>query len=227
MPVILINPNSTAAMTATMLAAARAAAPGLPIEGWTSRDGPPAIQGEADGAVAAGPLLDLVERADRQGAEAIVIGCFDDTALPEARARASCPVIGIGQAAFHYAALRGRRFSVVTSLPVAVPIIEANIAAYGLSAALARVRASDVPVLALEEDPDAALVAIRAEARAAVAEDGAETIVLGCAGMARITAELRRSLEVPVIDAVEAAAGCAFWLTAGAAIRATGPASIG
>ena len=107
MTVVLINPNSTEAMTAAMRAAAQAAAPGLALEVWTSHDGPPAIQGADDGARAAGPLLALVDRAVGAGAEAIVVGCFDDTALAEAQARAPCPVIGIGQAAFHLCALRG------------------------------------------------------------------------------------------------------------------------
>lgn len=206
MAVIIINPNSTAEMTAGMLAVARAMAPGTEFEGWTSEDGPPAIQGREDGARAVPPLLELVDKASRQGADAIVIGCFDDTGLDEANRIAGCPVIGIGQAAFHMAALRWQPYSVVTTLDVSVPIIDENIRAYGLARHLVSVRASHVPVLALEHDPQGAARSVTEEARRAVAEDGARVIILGCAGMARLTAEMRASLGVPVIDGVEAAA---------------------
>ncbi|TCP41840.1 aspartate/glutamate racemase family protein [Rhodovulum marinum] len=205
MPLVIINPNSTVAMTESILAMARATLPGAEIEGWTSHDGPPAIQGEADGRLATPPLLDLVGRASDVGASGIVIACFDDTGLEGARRRAACPVIGIGQAAFHTAALRGWRFSVVTTLAVSVPVIEANLHAYGLMHMVGRVRASEVPVLALEHDPDAACARIAEEAARAVAEDGVDGIVLGCAGMARITRYLRGHLPVPVIDGVESA----------------------
>ncbi|MEM8850332.1 MAG: aspartate/glutamate racemase family protein [Pseudomonadota bacterium] len=214
MRVTLINPNRSDAMTATMLAAARRAAPGLTIDGRTSHDGPPAIQGAADGAVAEAPLLRLVCAAADGGADGIVIGCFDDTALAQAVGCASCPVIGIGQAAFHTCALRGWRFSVVTTLPVSVPVIEENIARYGLAGSCARVRASNVPVLDLEARPDTARAAIQAEAEMAAREDGINAVILGCAGMARITGGIRAALSIPVVDPVEAAAGCIEWLAA-------------
>ena len=60
-----------------------------------------------------------------------IIGCFDDTALEDAANLADCPVIGIGQASYHYAALRNWRFSVVTTLSVSKPIIQSNIEGQG------------------------------------------------------------------------------------------------
>jgi len=101
MSVIIINPNSTASMTDAMLAQARRSAPDLQFDGWTSHDGPPAIQGTADGQAATPPLLDLVSKASKSGADGIIIGCFDDTALQDAAKLANCPVIGIGQASYH------------------------------------------------------------------------------------------------------------------------------
>lgn len=206
MSYVFINPNSTAAMTESILAMARATRPGTAFEGWTSHLGPPAIQGEADGQRAVPPLLDLVARANEERKAGIVIACFDDTGLDQAQRMASCPVLGIGQAAFHTAALHGWRFSVVTTLAVSVPIIERNIHDYGLSGHLSRVRASDVPVLALEEDPSHACARITEEARRAIAEDQIDALVLGCAGMARLTAHLVDNLDFPVVDGVEAAA---------------------
>lgn len=199
MRLLFINPNATTSMTATIAEAARAAAPpGTEIVARTNLAGPPAIQGAEDGAAAIPGLLAQIAAADAP--DAIVIACFDDTGLAEARALAPCPVLGIGQAAYLAAILLGRRFSVVTTLAVSVPILEANLAAYGLASACARVRASGIPVLEVERAGDA----IAAEALRAIAEDGAEAIVLGCAGMAGLTERLA-TLPVPVIDGVAAA----------------------
>lgn len=205
MRLLFINPNSTEAMTETIAEAAiRAAPPGVEIVARTNAAGPPAIQGPADGAAAVPGLLAEIDRAG-DGFDAIVIACFDDTGLAEARARAPCPVLGIGQAAYLAALLIGRRFSVVTTLAVSVPVLEENLAAYGLAGACARVRASGVPVLEVER----AVAVIAAEAERAAAEDGVDAIVLGCAGMAGLTQALA-GLPVPAIDGVAAAARLAI-----------------
>ena len=148
-----VNPNTTASMTAKVLAAARDAAPeGVAIEAVTSRRGPAAIQGEADGRAALPGLLDEVDRAVRDGVDVLAIACFDDTGIAESRARAggALPVLGLCQSAALACLARGHRFSVVTTLAVSIPVIEANLAVAGLAAGCARVRASGVPVLALE-----------------------------------------------------------------------------
>ncbi|MGV6848478.1 MAG: aspartate/glutamate racemase family protein [Marinibacterium sp.] len=198
--IVLINPNSTVSMTESMLRTARDMAPDLAIDGWTSHGGPAAIQGPEDGAAAVPPLLELVRKAADQGAEAILIGCFDDTGLAEAKAGAACPVIGIGQAAYHMAALFGR-FSVVTTLDVSVPVLEDNIAEYRLQENLGRVRASGVEVLALEQETDRIVDEIlRAEA-----EDSVSAVVLGCGGMVDIAEAASGRTRLPLIDGVRAA----------------------
>lgn len=204
--IVLINPNSTVAMTRAMLDVARSAAPEATFEAWTSHDGPPAIQGPEDGEACIPPLLALVERAVQAGAQAIIIGCADDTGLAEARNKATCPVIGIGQAGYHMAALAGARFSVVTTLAVSTSILAANVAAYGLGGALVRVRASGVPVLDLEADRAAATARVLDEIAIAAREDNIQSVVLGCAGMSHIPAAAPPDLHVRLIDGVAAAA---------------------
>jgi len=120
--------------------------------------------------------------------------------------------IGIGQAAYHYAALRQWRFSVVTTLQVSVPVLEQNIHAIGLGGFLGRVRASDVPVLALEEDPKAAAQQIKAEAEAAATNDNIDAVILGCAGMVQVAHEVEQALDVAIIDPVTCAAQSFAWL---------------
>lgn len=202
--IVIINPNSTRSMTDAMVQTALKAAPDATIVGWTSTKGPPAIQGEQDGEAAIPPLLELVNDADAAGAKAIIIGCADDTGLDAARASAACPVIGIGQAAYHLASLYGARFSVVTTLEVSIPILVKNIGLQGLNGQLARVRASGVPVLALEVDPENAAQQVKAEIRAAIREDNINSVVLGCAGMVHI-AEDSDDVAIKLIDGVSAA----------------------
>lgn len=203
MRILFINPNATVAMTDKIAAAARAvAAPDVEILARTNTAGPPSIQGVEDGDAAVPGLL--AEIAAAPPVNAIVIACFDDTGLAEARALAPCPVIGIGEAAYHAAELLGRPYSVVTTLSVSIPILEANVAAYGMARCV-RVRASEVAVL----DIDGAEPRISAEIGRAIAEDGVGTIVLGCAGMADLPERLAVAHGVPVIDGVAAACGLA------------------
>ncbi len=212
MSVVIINPNSTSTMTDAMVQAAMAAVPELDFDGWTSVGGPPAIQGAEDGVRATPPLLDLVHKADEQKALGIIIGCFDDTGLKEAAEIANCPVIGIGQAAYHFAALRNWRFSVVTTLPVSVPVIEANIDALGLSGFLGKVRASNVPVLDLESDPKASEALIVGEATRAQSEDNIDAVILGCAGMVTLSRTVGAAVDRVVLDPIVVAASCMKWL---------------
>jgi allantoin racemase len=202
--IVLINPNSTDAMTKSMVGAASKA--GVKLTGWTSSDGPAAIQGPEDGAACIPPLLTLVRQASDAGAKAIIIGCFDDTGLDAARDIASCPVIGIGQAAYHMAVLSGRKFSVVTTLAVSVPILEKNIDAYGFTFQLARVRASGVPVLDLETDPAGTANVVIGEINRAVTEDKVDTVVLGCAGMGHIQDYFCNTQNTRLVDGVTSAA---------------------
>ena len=202
--IVLINPNSTDTMTEAMVGTASKA--GVKLTGWTSNDGPTAIQGPEDGQACIPPLLALVRKANDAGAKAIIIGCFDDTGLDAARDIASCPVVGIGQAAYHMAVLSGRRFSVVTTLDVSVPILENNIHAYGFTSQLARVRASGVPVLDLETDPAGTADVVIGEIKRAVIEDQIDTVVLGCAGMGHIPAHVGNIGNTRLIDGVTSAA---------------------
>ena len=204
-----VNPNATASMTAKVLVAARAAAPaGVEIEAVTSARGPAAIQGEADGRAALPGLLDEVDRALDDGVDALAIACFDDTGIVEARGRAGdrMVVLGLCQAACLAALARGHRFSIVTTLAASIPVIEANLARAGLAGGCLRVRASGVPVLALEAPGGEAAERVAAEVGRALREDGAGAIVLGCAGMADLARGLEARFGTPVIDGVVAAA---------------------
>jgi len=185
-----------------------AAGPNTEIFAINPKHAPPAIQGAEDGEAALPHLIDLFDEImAEQIFDAAIIACFDDTGLWELKQKSSTPVIGIGEASYIAAMLFARKFSVVTTLAVSVPVLEQNIADYGFASRCAKVRASDVPVLELETNPDGAIEKIEAEIAMALAEDDASAIVLGCAGMADLTVQLEGKFGVPVIDGVKAAIG--------------------
>jgi allantoin racemase len=214
MKVLLVNPNSTREMTDAIARTARAlAGPGIEVMAVTARGTPPSIEGYADEARAVPAMLDAIVDAEARGAAAHVIACFDDPGLDAARAVANGPVVGLCEAALIAAGRVAKRFSVVTTLPRAVPIIEDLAGRYGCGRSLRRVHAADIPVLDLETDPTRVLPLIARKIRQAVEEDGAEAVVLGCAGMSAHLERLSRDAGVPVIDGV----GFAIRMAAGLA----------
>jgi allantoin racemase len=150
-------------------------------------------------------LLAEIAKGDTLGVSAHIIACFDDTGLEAARSVALAPVIGIGEAAFHLASMLGHRFSVVTTLSRSIAAIENNLLKSGLAGRCGRVRASELPVLSLDDPSSDAAAKIGAEIELAKQEDRAEVIVLGCAGMADLAARLSERHGLPVIDGVTSA----------------------
>ena len=185
------------------VAARLVAAAGTEIVARNPATGPASIEGREAGEAALPGLFAEIDRS--AGFDAILIACFDDTGLYEARRRVSVPVIGIGEAAYHAAMLIADRFSVVTTLSVSIPVLEDNLRRYGLSSRCCRVRASNVPVLELERPGSSARETISDEIASALLHDGCDAIVLGCAGMADLAAELSARHFVPVVDGVAAA----------------------
>ena len=211
----IVNPNTTAAMTTVIAAAAaKAARPDTVIRAAESAFGPPSIEGAYDDAFAVPGLLERIKEGEAEGADAHVIACFDDTGLDAARALAKAPVVGIGEAGFFAAAMIALRFSVVTTLSRSVPVLENNLLRYGLDRRCARVRAAQVPVLELDNPASNARRKIADEIARALDEDGAEAIVLGCAGMAGLAASLGEEFGIPVVDGVGAAVVLAEGLAA-------------
>ncbi len=210
MRLTIINPNTTRAMTESIGAAARAAASAATeIDAVQPQSGPASIEGVYDGALAAPGVIEEVLRAEKAGTDAHIIACFDDTGLDAARSAAVKPVIGIGEAAFHVASLVAYRFTVITTLARSVPILERNLAATGLASRCARVRASDIPVLALDDPASGARSRISELITTAIRDDNVDGIVLGCAGMVHLAQALSTAHDLPVIEGVSAAVSLA------------------
>ncbi|MBY5703725.1 aspartate/glutamate racemase family protein [Rhizobium leguminosarum] len=205
MRILIVNPNTTASMTEKAATAARAvAASGTEIIAATSRMGPVSIEGHYDGALAIPGLLAELKERQAAGYDAAVIACFDDTGLEAARTFADVPILGLCESAVVTAGFLAQRFTVVTTLERSRVLIDNLVRRYGMGDR-AKVRASDIPVLELEDPASGAIGKLRAEIERALSEDGAEAIVLGCAGMTDLARELQEIYGVPVVDGVAAA----------------------
>ncbi len=214
MRLLIVNPNTTESMTRKIERVAReVAASGTEVLAVNPAMGPVSIEGYYDEALSVPGLLEEIARGERAGFDAFVIACFDDTGLDAARTLATGPVLGICEAGMHCASMIAGRFSVVTTLERSVPAIEGLAMRYGVGHRC-RVRASDVPVLALEDPHSDAGRKLRAEVRAAVEQDRAEAVLLGCAGMADLARELSEEFHLPVLDGVACAVKLAESLVA-------------
>lgn len=194
-------------MTFTMGEAAKSCAlPNTEVVPLTAPYGPESIEGYYDEVFAIPPMLELIATAQRAGpVDGVVVGCFDDTGVDAARTMTDAPVIGLCQAAMQAATTLAGSFTVVTTLGRSVPALEHLALKYGYERHCRRVRACEVPVLELENPDGDAGAKIRAEIGLALRDDGAEAIVLGCAGMVNLTQSLSEEFGVPVIEGVAVA----------------------
>ena len=206
MKILLVNPNTTPSMTDKAGEAARmVVASGTEIIAVNPEYGPISIEGYYDEVFCIPGLLEEVRKGESSGCQGTVIACFDDTGLDAARCIACGPVVGICEAAMHIASLLANSFSIVTTLRRSIPALEELTVKYGMSRKCHRIRATEVPVLELENPDSEATKLIRVEIQKALNDDRSEAIVLGCAGMVDLAAKLSEEFGVPVIDGVSAA----------------------
>ncbi|MBM3531825.1 MAG: aspartate/glutamate racemase family protein [Alphaproteobacteria bacterium] len=206
MRILVVNPNTTASMTATIDHAARTvASAGTEVVTLNPDKGPVSIESQYDSAYCVPGMLELICAGEPQGFDAYVIACFRDPGLEAAREIVSGPVLGIAEAAMHAASLVATGFTIISTLPRSVPVQYALARKYGFAHHLKKVRAAGVPVLELEDPRSGAADKVKREVEKAIAEDGAEAILLGCAGMVELAHRLTDETGVPVLDGVTAA----------------------
>ena len=206
MKILLINPNTTQAMTDAIAQAARAvASPGTEIVAVQPSFGPVSIESHYDEAFAAAGVAEQMRLAAAWRPDAVVVACFGDPGLEAAREATDAPVLGIAEAAFHAAGMLATGFSVVTTMTRTCIMAERLLQRYGADQHCRGVHGTDIPVLDLECCGDTTLQQIEDAAREALAQDRSGAIVLGCAGMAPLCATLSQRLGVPVIDGVAVA----------------------
>lgn len=205
MRLLLLNPNTNAAMTERVLSAAwRLAPPGMELQAATARFGAEVIASRASYAIAGHAALDAYA-ASGKDCDAILLACFGDPGLAALREIAHCPVVGMAEAACFQAAHGKRRFSIITGGARWPAMLREYVQTLGLGSQLASVRALAADGAGIMADPAAAQAAILHAAKAAGIEDGAEAIVLGGAAMAGMVNGLATQIAIPVIDGLSAA----------------------
>jgi allantoin racemase len=206
MRIQIINPNTTAAFTELSVGAARAVAgPGTEILPSQPAAGTPSVECSVDEAIATFGVIEEVLAGVTERADGYVIACFGDTGLEAAREAAAVPVVGMTEAALYVAALIAPVFAIVT-LPRRTRIFaERAVWHAGLERRCVSIRAVDVDVLDCEDETERVFDAFVIEAKKAISEDGAEAIILGCAGLEPLVERLTAVLGVPVIEGVAAA----------------------
>ena len=203
MRILVVNPNTTASMTRAIgVCAARVT--DAEVIAVNPAMGPASIESHYDEALAVPGLLTEIGRGERAGAQGTVIACFGDPGLDAAREIAVGPVVGIAEAAMHVATLVGRSFGIVTTLSRTLGTAHDLVERYGFSGRCVAIRACDIPVLDLDVPGSAAREIVTELCRRVVVEDGADSVVLGCAGMADFCEEISAAIGVPVIDGVTA-----------------------
>lgn len=167
--------------------------------------GPPDLEYYEQDHAAISLMMDRVSAAVEDGDfDAAVVACFYDPGVRELREMLDVPVVGIGEASMHVASLLGHKFSIIVGRKKWIPKMSDNALLYGFERRIASWRPIDFTVERLHGDPAGAFEAIAREAEAAVRDDLAEAIILGCAAMENAARRLSERIGVPVIDPVAA-----------------------
>ena len=206
--ILVINPNSNASVTANMDHALQPLKlkDGPKIVCTTLAEGPFGIESQADVESVALPLRRLIE-ADNQS-DAFVIACYSDPGIHVCREGTPRPVFGIAESAVLTALARGERFGVIAIKSRSIPRHIRYLRQMGLTERLAGERALEMSVA--DTSSDKALERMIAVGAALRDEDGANVVIMGCAGMARHRKPLEQALGIPVIDPTQAAVILAF-----------------
>ena len=195
--ILIINPNSDPEMTKAIQETADNFAKGkFEVLCQSTPGAPEFIETHEDEVLAAPGMVKLV-RENEHKFDAFIIACHCDPNLDVIKEFTDKPVVGIGESSMRIASMLGHRFSIIQTTEESVSHKVALVRKYQLRNALASVRAprNISPETSGEEK-------YTATARAAIVEDRADVIVLGCAGLTGLDKRMQKELGVPVLDGV-------------------------
>ena len=205
---IVINPNSSQAVTDGINNAIDPLrAFGIPIRCLTLAEGPKGIESQRQADLTIAPMLALA--AAQTDAAGYVIACFGDPGLHALRDQTPLPVVGIQEAAVMTALTLGQRFGVIAILPTSIPRHLRAFGAMGILPRLAGDRALGLGVADLA-NPEKTLDAMITTGLSLRDKDGANVLVMGCAGMASYRTHLEDATGLPVVEPCQAAASMAL-----------------
>lgn len=201
MKLLIVNGNTTEAVTRTVAEVARAAAPGAEIVAVTATFGAALIASRADIAIAEHATLAALATHYR-GFDAALIAVSMDTGLRAARAALPIPIIGMTEAAIHTACFLGGRFGLVTFDRRCTALYRELVEANGLIGRLAGIEVIDSNFAAVYANTAAFEHKITDAANALVRNRGAEAVILCGAAVAGVAARVEGRVSVPMLDAV-------------------------
>ncbi len=208
--ILVINPNSTEACTLGIDEAMQPLrmAGGPQIECMTLKEGPPGVQSQADVESVVRPLARTVAARDND-CDAFVIACFSDPGLHACREATRKPVLGIAECGMLTALTMGQRFGVISILKTSIPRHLRYVGQMGVQARFAGDRAVGLGVVELTDEARtlSRMIDAGTELRD---QDGADVLVMGCAGMARYRDRLQQAVGVPVVEPTQAAVAMAI-----------------
>ena len=201
MKILIINPNTTESFTkAVQLAVDEYKNSNTEAIAVNPISGPGTIESIFEELLSGGPTLELF-LANETKYDGFIIACYGNEGLVQAaREVTHKPVIGITEASYYMACMLGRKFSVVTTGDRWESLLWDSVRLHGLEERCASVRPTSIATSELEASGDEILRQhLLKESRMALEEDGADVILLGCAGMTGFDKELGADLGVPVM----------------------------
>jgi len=196
---LCINPNSSQEVTDGIEKICRKyALSDTEIEVKCIKEAPSGIESYHDVAISEKYLLDKFEEWKEQY-DGFIIACHSDVGVDLLRELTAKPVIGIGEASILFALPLGHKFSILSLKRKKIPQKEDLVKKYGLENRCASIRATGLGVVANYKEKKEKLIQ---EGEKAVKEDGAEVLILGCAGMTGLDKEIEKIVGVPTIDGV-------------------------
>ncbi len=208
--ILVLNPNSNAEVTAAMDRALEPLrfAGGPEIESATLADGPLGIESQADVDRVA-MLVPSYFKECQESYGAFVIACFSDPGLFGAREAVKRPVFGIAQSGLLTALALGERAGVVSILDASIPRHWRYWRQLGTAGQIAGDRAINCTVAELSNE-NQVLTRMLEVGQSLKSTDGADVLIMGCAGMARYRQRMEEALGIPVVDPTQAAVGLAL-----------------
>ena len=203
--ILVINPNSTEEVTNAMDAAFDPLRDltGPSITSITNPYGPPGIESQEHADTVAIQVLDIVKEKEAL-ADAFVIACFSDPGIHSTREFTSKPIFGIAESGILSALSLGNKFGIIAILNSSIPRHIRYIRSLGLEQRLAGDIAIGIGVTGLSDETET-FARLKLVGEKLTKDKGADTLVLGCAGMAGYRARLQDTLGVVVVDPAQAA----------------------
>ena len=207
--ILVINPNSDESVTEGMIRELKGFhfSEGPRIECVSLSDGPFGIESQADIEAVTLPLRKMV--SESRNVDAFVIACYSDPGLHVCREASEKPVFGIQECGVLTAMSLGDRFGVIALQERSIRRHLRYLRQMGVMERLAGERAASLSVRESVSGKGTFEKLLKA-AKQLRDSDQADTIILGCAGMAAHRAKLELIIGIPVIAPVQAAVSMAM-----------------